>query len=243
LPKNSFEAVEGLVVWRKVPQSLLTKLAHLSDTIQNMVRTDRMVPWAGLGGDSTRLRAFGFTESSLAKLDQSAIRLHAPEKEGLEAAADLVANRKAICTLDNNLVNNVTEEVCRLVAPAGLDTAVFCPEELIAYQISLHHGAHHLAAHLDAPLHEGFGKMILTVALKSPATILLIGQAASEDEDQPAWRFYLDEGDAYILSDNARNRCLHAVLGDEQRESLNLRFGLHTPREAEDCILRYCPEF
>ena len=235
-------ALDGLVVWRQLPLSLLQKLQQIHGTIQQHVAKDNMVPWAGLGGDSTRLRAFGFTVDSLKRLDQSAIRLHAPEKEGADAAADEVANRQAICTLDEDLVRDATRDVCRLLAPAGLDPTIFDPSQIVAYQINLHNGAPHLAAHLDFPLHEGFGQIIMTVALKSAATILLIGQAVSDDEDQPAWRFHLNQGDAYVLSDRARNQCLHAVLGDAHRESLNLRFGLHTPQQAQEQILKHWPE-
>ena len=50
--------------------------------------------------------------------------------------------------------------------------------------------------------------------------------------------FPLQVGDCYVLSGDARNVCDHGVLcgssrrsagADEPRESMNLRFGLHTP--------------
>jgi len=143
----------------------------------------------------------------------------------------------------------------------NLSPNVLCSKELIAYQTNLHNGAKHLAAHLDAPLHEGFGKVIVTVAIRGSATILLIGKASDDNDDekegdfiessdlnlQPAWKFHLKEGEAYVLSGNVRNVCLHAVLANDDgsggdRESLNLRFGIHSIEEAEYDIKRHWPD-
>ena len=107
----------------------------------------------------------------------------------------------------------------------------------------------------------------MTVAIRGSATILLIGKGGdgddnSYDEDQddddddkrgdstqlqeqPAWKFHLQEGEAYVLSGNARNISLHAVISDNSsggdRESLNLRFGLHSAQEAENDIRKHWP--
>ena len=132
-----------------------------------------------------------------------------------------------------------------LPATCGLDPQTVSPEDLIAYQINLHNGCRYLPAHLDWPLHEGFGKVICTVAIKGNATVLLIGRdtiMVGGEELQPAWRFYLQEGECYVLSDRARNRCLHSVVADDDnamRESLNLRFGLHSKQEATETITKY----
>ena len=77
---------------------------------------------------------------------------------------------------DTPLVNNSDDNV-------DLDSKVLCSKQLIAYQTNLHNGAKHLAAHLNAPLHEGFGKVIVTVAIRGSAAILLIGKG-DDDEDQ-----------------------------------------------------------
>ena len=138
---------------------------------------------------------------------------------------------------------SITKEVVEAINPdaAGLDPKFVCYEELIAYQINLHNGVRYLPAHLDFPLHEGFGKAICTVAIKGKATVMLIGNETEtiggNDVGQPAWRFTLEQGECYIMSDMARNKCLHAVVTDNAnntRESLNLRFGLHTKEEADE---------
>jgi len=297
--------IAGLV---KLSNDLLLKndpdLFHDLKTIHAIVKEkvhiDDMVPWAGTGGDSTRLQAFGFVgKSALHRLDHdSSVRLHAPEKHGREARLDEGANRKAICILNKNReligvgiraettrsknvpmnptqfrsvsVNptSVADKLCAAICTANrnndddggswLNSDVLSSKELIAYQTNLHNGAKHLAAHLDAPLHEGFGKVIVTVAIRESATILLIGKGDDSDDDedtenedeksdrgkQPAWKFHLKEGEAYVLSGNVRNTCLHAVLADGsggERQSLNLRFGLHTIKEADNDIKRHWP--
>jgi hypothetical protein len=277
---------------------LFRDLAQIHSIVKHKVRFSDMVPWAGIGGDTTRLRAFGFLgKESLTRLDSSsAVRLHAPEKQGDEALRDERANRRAICVLHKTRERVLSEEkddpkvsdnknmptAPRIVNPTlvadklcnaildnrsgdnfYLNSKVFCSKELIAYQTNLHNGAKHLAAHLDAPLHEGFGKVIVTVAIRGSATILLIGKGDDDDDDdeeyadeedvnndqqlQPAWKFHLKEGEVYVLSGNVRNVCLHAVLangGDSggDRESLNLRFGIHSIKEAEENIKRHWPD-
>jgi hypothetical protein len=244
LPADAFDPIQGIVKMR-LPSDLLSEIAKIHDHIKRNVDLSKMVPWAGTGNDTTRLRAFGVLPNNSARFDQ--IHLHAPEKVGSEAEEDEKANREATCILrENTRAHDIANDLLKVLGPAGLPEDVCTSDELIVYQPNLHNGAQHLASHLDHPLYEGFGKVIVTIAMKGSATILLI---SGESEDQPAWRFHLNEGECYVLSDRARNRCLHAVLADDDedggkctRESLNLRFGLHTPREAEQEILRFWPD-
>ena len=126
---------------------------------------------------------------------------------------------------------------------------------MIAYQTNLHNGAKYLSAHMDAPLHEGFGKYICTIAIRGgPATILLIGKSRNNDDDdnnddhdygddndhdheQPAWKFQLQVGEGYILSNNARNICLQAVLGTTTTTAI----ALHTTTTTLDDMKLVCP--
>jgi hypothetical protein len=189
---------------------------------------------------------------ALHRLDhQSTVRLAAPEKQGLDAIEDEAANRKAICILDMEdkdiNIMEITDQLVEVLDPESskLDAQTVCSKELIAYQINMHNGTRYLPAHLDWPLHEGFGKVIVTVAIHGDATVLLIAGDTVEiggEELQPAWRFHLQQGECYVLSDRARNRCLHAVVANDDnktRESLNLRFGLHTEQEAKEQITRF----
>ena len=260
--------IDGLVKLSKklLNPEIFLDLKRIHSIIKQKVQMNDMVPWAGTDGDSTRLRSFGFMgKGALTRLDKkSAVRLHAPEKQGRKALLDERANRKAICFLHKtredsgglkNMVNptRVADKLCDAIlanqnesSSGYIDPTVLCSKELVAYQTNLHNGAKHLAAHLDAPLHEGFGKIIVTVAIRGSAIILLIGKGDGTVH-QPSWKFHLKEGEAYVLSGNARNICLHAVLADSDgsrsdRESLNLRFGIHTVEEAEMSIRRHWPD-
>ena len=57
-------------------------------------------------------------------------------------------------------------------------------------------------------------------------------------ERKSSWRFELPERHVYVLSGDARNACTHGVVcapGVDDRESLNLRFGLHPWRAGAEC--------
>ena len=115
-------------------------------------------------------------------------------------------------------------------------------EEIAAVQPNLHNGTTDLPLHLDFPMHEGFGKVIVTVAVRGSGIILLLDDG-DEGETPMSWKFHVEEGAAYAISGNARNLCCHGVLADgTDRESLNLRYGLHTEKEAEQEILRHWPD-
>ena len=265
-PSDS-DPIEGLVKITHIPSDLLQDLTTIHDHIKAVTR-DRMVSWSGVGGEwDGRLRAFGFpTQHTLRKLDASHVRLHAFEKTGAEAVEDEEANRASICILDDKQERanekggdengdigdcrflsvdpfNVANRVCNVINPiqAGIPLSIANASQIIAYQPNLHNGARFLKPHMDQPLHEGFGKMIVTVAIRGGgATIVLLdkdenGTTEDGDKYQLSWRFHLCEGEAYILTGRARNLCLHGVIADDPsgvRESLNLRFGIHSVAEA-----------
>ena len=81
--------------------------------------------------------------------------------------------------------------------------------------------------------------VIVTVAMRRDAHVLL----RDDETDAPAKAsFPLTQGSAYCLSGPARNTCAHGVLCDEgveDRESLNLRWGLHTQRRADEEIYQH----
>jgi hypothetical protein len=96
---------------------------------------------------------------------------------------------------------------------------------LIAAQPNLHNGRELLPSHLDHPLKDGFGVAIVTVAMRGNGTILVQDVTGSQ---RMAMR--LEEGGGYMLAGRSRDACIHGVLADPDaadRESLNLRFGLH----------------
>jgi hypothetical protein len=96
---------------------------------------------------------------------------------------------------------------------------------LIAVQPNLHCGRALLPIHLDHPQKDGFGIIIVTIAIKGSGKVLL--QDISGDN---RLAMSVRRGEAYMLSHLARDACVHGVLADighDDRESLNLRFGLH----------------
>jgi len=286
--EEDMDPIEGLVKLshHHIPSELLDDLTAIHDHIVATVTKARMVSWSGVGGEwDGRLRAFGFpTRRALQALDGSPVRLRAFEKAGADADEDERANRAALCILDETLPRKdgavpfrAAQKICNALRPAGLDPpGILAASQLVAYQPNLHNGAAFLKPHLDQPLHEGFGKIIVTVAIRGGgATIVLLDRDESAVDDatgeryQRSWRFHLCEGEAYVLSGSARNLCLHGVLADDDdgddddddgdssqgaaagtttttkkctRESLNVRFGLHSLEEAQADIFDHWDE-
>jgi len=137
-------------------------------------------------------------------------------------------------------------------------------ENLIAAQPNLHAGRALLPAHLDDPRKDGFGVVILTIGMKDSGTIIF--RDAKGLHQGVAMR--LHQGEAYMLADRSRDACTHGVLADYQpvciersngdeeeeekvksqantqlpfseRESLNLRFGLHDDIIPMSMVLRH----
>jgi hypothetical protein len=130
--------------------------------------------------------------------------------------------------------------------------------QLVAVQPNHHNGATYLPAHLDFPRADGFGIVIATVAIRhaTGSKVILIDEGDDDHDDQASsilsWSMDLQDGDCYILSGNARNKCLHGILGrgtsnnnnndSGKRETLNLRYALHTKEFAHEEIDRHWPE-
>ena len=103
-------------------------------------------------------------------------------------------------------------------------------DHLIAAQPNLHCGRDLLPIHVDHPLKDGFGVIIVTIGMVGSGTLLLQSNHTNESQ-QKRTTMRVEEGQAYLLSGMARNACAHGVLATAseggKRESLNLRFGLH----------------
>ena len=86
-------------------------------------------------------------------------------------------------------------------------------------QIQRRHHRHprHLPRHLDWPRHDGFGVIIITVAVRGAGTVVL------ESRSGDIVRFVLPEGHAYCLAGAARHAWLHGVVGaDPERASFEI---------------------
>ena len=237
---DAYHLIDGLVKV-KLPPDVFETLQQVHEHIYSQFGYFKMVPWAGVGQDLRRLRAFGFfSQSSRDRIDQLGIKLHDFDKVAEAAKEDENANKTASMVLKGNMKEKAKMaaieviELLRKALPAQKD--VLSLDELVAMQPNLHNGAAYLKAHLDYPRHEGFGKIISTVAIEQSATIVLLGAFDRQKGEHSAWRFRLNEGECYALSGSARTMCLHGVIVEDDihgnpgndRHSLNLRFGLHS---------------
>mmetsp|Transcript_24436 Transcript_24436/g.49594 ORF Transcript_24436/g.49594 Transcript_24436/m.49594 type:complete len:270 (-) Transcript_24436:97-906(-) len=188
--------------------------------------------WGGTDDLSGRQRCYGYVGTPLG-LKHFAASHAMREYSGDKAEEDRAANRRASSMLGcSQLPEGWDAALARLCVAVGAQVgaeyrAVVDPSQLVAVQPNLHNGQRFLKPHLDEPLHDGFGVVIVTVAVRGTAHILLRGGGAIDDRRC----FRLDPSEAYALSGVARNACLHGVLSDrgsEARCSLNLRFGLHS---------------
>lgn len=191
--------------------------------------TSHKMGWAG-GSDprDKKWRCFGLVEGSRRALEDRGVALHSVETPRRDRAREMERNWASCVDVFPNAQESLALE--RISRAAG--TA----EQLIAMQPNVHGGSEFLPGHLDWPRHDGFGVVIVTVAVKRGATIFLAG-------DQELYYFELPEGYAYSLSGDVRNKMTHGVFcfGDGDRESFNLRFGLHDHQKAEAEIYRHWP--
>ena len=202
----------------------------------------RGMGWAG-GSDPSdpRWRAFGLPPGARARLRRALAGFHSFETPRADRAREAAANWNA-CVDMTSFSPPLAAALDRVAARvrAGVD-ARYRPHaavaELAALQPNVQNGADCLPAHLDWPRHDGFGVVIATLAVKRAGCVVLRDAAAR------AWRFELPERHVYVLSGDARNACTHGVVcapGVDDRESLNLRFGLHTQQLAKDEIYAGC---
>lgn len=237
---------EGLGRFQITPETHRALMA-LHDTILGMLR-GRMVGW-GYEVDH-RERGYGFppvevtTVSSEQRLRDGGVQLRMREyrKGSKRAREDEAANWNACVQLSRE---HMPEEAVRAVREVISVVQGVIPEryrayvrmdQLIALQPNCHRERTHLPLHCDQPLNDGFGVVIVTVAIRGESTILLVDEGDTGSDAEPlAWNFrhLSSQRGVYVLSGDARNKCLHGVLGDQPgRESLNLRFGLHVQDKA-----------
>lgn len=241
-PADPSKAPAGLACWPLAPGDL-EELRRVHDHVKRSI--DTPIPWAG-GSDErdTRWRGYGLLGDGRTRL-RRAIRFHSFETAGAAKRVEESDRNWASC-VDYAPDAAAAAALARVAAAAA--RALPRPYDaeatygnLVAVQPNVHAGARHLPCHLDWPRNDGFGVVIVTVAVKCAATVLL-----RDDGDDGAppreWRVEVPEGHCYALSGDARNVCVHGLFCDDgNRESMNLRFGLHTQKRAKDEIYaRWC---
>lgn len=138
-------------------------------------------------------------------------------------------------------LESITKEVQWLVPERYKKFAIM--DELVAIQPNLHNGADYLPAHLDFPRHDGFGIIIVTIGTECSGVVVLIDDG-DDGEKQRTYSFHVNEGDAYVLCGDARNKCVHGIIatGSPRRTTLNLRYGLHSEDFARTEVDQHWPE-
>ena len=225
--RGTAAAPESLARWA-VPPGDVASLRAAQDAIAERVQK---MPWAGGSDDADkRWRGYGLPPGARRRLTSwMGDRFHS-----FETPLDLregEARRNWASCVDFELKEDVEGAVRRCAATAARALPAHAGElslqNLVALQPNAHAGNRFLPRHLDWPRHDGFGLIIVTVAVRGRGTVVL------EDRAGGLVRFELPEGHAYCLAGAARNAWLHGVVGsDPDRESLNLRFGLHSYERA-----------
>jgi len=134
-------------------------------------------------------------------------------------------------------LQNVTEQVKTLVAERY--RSYTCTSRLVAVQPNLPDGAPHLPLHLDFPRHDGFGVVIVIMALFGDSSKVIIVDDGEEEGEEISWSFSLRSGEGYVLSGDARNLCRHGVLCDKAAEAANVREAFRIRSSRKTLILRY----
>lgn len=218
--------------------------------VERLRHEKRLTAWAGVSEGDGRERGYAFMPTSFGTSGKTAlrnagVRFHAFGKSGDDAADDEEANWRSCVRLKEA---DITDD--RLAALEGVATLVqnavprkykqlITLDNLQALQPNLHNGLDHLPCHIDHPLNDGFGIVIVTLCISSSATVLILPNHQDAHRAKPR-AFDANEGEAYVLSAAARNACDHGIIchlaptrykantNKSSRESLNLRFGLHS---------------
>ncbi|CAB9501213.1 expressed unknown protein [Seminavis robusta] len=222
------EWLQGLGFATTVPEQHLEALKRLHSTIQEKASGN----WSSWSGDpkDPRRRAFGILPDTLGATVRDQLDISTPWKQ--PAANDKTdderaKNRQATVTLSEmEGVKDAIAWLCQTMTSSVVYTSLqphLTYSSLIAAQPNLHNGRTLLPIHVDHPLKDGFGIIIVTIAMVGDGTILFQDCAGKRMA-----KMQLAQGQAYMISGTARDACAHGVLADNpQRESLNLRFGLH----------------
>ena len=216
----------------------LTLTSSQFQTLETLHETTKRLAqaWVSWSGDTsdTKKRAFGVLPGTLGYTEYQKLDIVTPwVKESEDLETERRANQRALVHLKESdmppnlesTIGDICNSMKRFVDP------VYHPylrySHLMAAQPNLHCGRFLLPPHVDHPLKDGFGILIVTIAIRGDADILLESEVTA-----PVFgKLPLEQGQAYILSGNVRNKCTHGVLAGQpssQRESLNLRFGLHS---------------
>lgn len=228
--------LSGLGIATTLPSQHFEALKSLHEMVKQQA-ANKWTSWSGSKEDP-RKRAFGFLPDTLGYNPEirDLLDISTPWKEDDDdqGEEERQRNNKAMVVLEK--LPDGTREAIDFLCDEFLKKISSMPKNnkhcrtylrysnLIAAQPNLHCGRELLPTHVDHPKKDGFGVIIVTISIVGSGTILL-----QDFFDQNKKRtMEVLQGQAYMLSANSRDACAHGVVAlDGQRESLNLRFGLH----------------
>ena len=227
-----------------------------------IAKVERGVTWGEGGDNDRRRRMYAFVGDGRQDLEEEGILI---QKEGAEderehedtlknSSVDLSFGGEKESTDTTNpsikyllcdpcireALQVITHQVNGLVPGQYKQFATL--EQLVAVQPNQHNGEIYLPLHLDYPRNDGFGVVIVTIVIRGSGWIVLLDEGDEDGSVPQSQKFFLEEGGAYILCGDARNKNLHGVWceSDSNRETLNLRYGLHSEEFAVEEI---APEY
>lgn len=92
--------------------------------------------------------------------------------------------------------------------------------ELVVIQPNVHNGDPLLPLHLDQPRYDGFGIVIVTVAIEGSGDVVIDDEGDDASCTLQSWTFPLCPGEMYVLCGPSRNLCTHGVMLTSKEENL-----------------------
>ena len=233
----------------KLSQKHFNSIKYLHELILERVGKSNMKLWAS--DNSTEYqdtkqaptRCYGFLphskyESAHTLVRKGNVEMFAIETLDHERRKDQNANYNSSVSLDYDDIDSgmikalsyIITTVRKKVAFKYMDCISL--NNITTLQPNLSNETDYLKCHIDSPLNDGIGVVIVTICIANEADIIL---SANDDHDH--YHFHLKEGEFYVLSGPSRNTYSHGVLCAEKhfgRESLNIRFGLHSKDDPND---------
>jgi hypothetical protein len=230
---------EGCTVVSNISNEHISALRSIHESI--LTQTRALVPW-GCGWKDKRERGYGMIPShskwNTKRLQECGVVM---EEENGDGTKHVYTYANSFCDLELSPSQlEAIEAVIAAIKTAITDSSWELQDferdcvsiaDLVSLQPNLHNGEFFLPLHLDSPRHDGFGVVIVTVALVGSGDVVIVDDGDDEGDVGRSWAFPVKQGDVYVLCGHARNKCTHGVLAAEMTEGgEGVAPGLHTSR-------------
>jgi hypothetical protein len=200
----------------------------------------RLSRWKSVEDISSQGILFMDLESSISKdpvVRAAAIKKHRMTKDkafvSLDCSADEEQTLQAIVLETCAIMNS--GDAAETLLPYEKESVSL--ENLVALQLNVHNKDDFMPLHVDDPRYDGFGIVLVTVALWGSAEIVLVDDGDQENTvhnievqngegrvgfsnlppgkpsvGSKSWVFALNPGQLYVLSGHSRTKCAHGVV-------------------------------